>query len=132
MRILLDQNVPFPLTRHLPGNEVIHASTAGWSELTNGLLITAAESGSYDLMITCDQNLEYQQNLSGRTIALIVLSTNSWMTIRANLPPVIDAVSQSAAGSHCYITFDRPPLRRRAFPRTPECQDDNAQSRLLD
>ena len=122
MRILLDQNVPFPLTRHLPGHEVSHASTAGWSELANGLLITAAESGSYDLMITWDQNLEYQQNLGGRTIALIVLSTNKWMTIRANLQPLMEAVSHSAIGSYRYITFDRPPLLRRAFTRPPERQ----------
>jgi hypothetical protein len=120
-RILLDQNVPFPLIRHLPGHEVIHTSTVGLGELVNGLLLAAAEERGFDLLITCDQNLEYQQNLSGRRIALIVLSTNTWMTIRVNLPPVIEAVKQASVGSYRFLAFDRPPLRRRPFSRTPDC-----------
>jgi hypothetical protein len=120
-RILLDHNVPFPLTRHLPGHEVVHASTAGWSELSNGLLIAAAEADGFGLLITCDQNLEYQQNLTDRRLALIVLSTNKWAVIRVDLQLVIEAAGATAPSGYQFIAFKRPPLRRRPYPPSPDC-----------
>ena len=116
-RILLDQNVPYPLIRHLPGHDVVHASTAGWSELSNGLLIAAAEVSGFTLLITADQNLEYQQNLATRSLSLIVLSTNNWGILRANLLPIVEAVGSADAGSYHFVAFDRPGLRRRPPPR---------------
>jgi hypothetical protein len=120
-RILLDQNVPFPLTRHLLGHDVVHASTAGWEDLANGLLIAAAEEGGFELLITADQNLEYQQNLTARHLSLVVLSTNNWNTIRSGLPSVIAAVDAVAAGGYRFVQFDLPALRRRLFNPRPDC-----------
>lgn len=73
MRILFDQGTPLPLRKSLTGHEITTAFRAGWSELANGELIAAANSAGFDAMVTTDQNLKYQQNLSARRIAIIVL-----------------------------------------------------------
>ena len=115
MKILLDQNVPFPLTRSLPGHDVAHASAAGWETLSNGDLLTAAETDGFEILITADQNIQYQQNLTNRTICLIVLSTNDWPTIRAQLELVMDAATAAVPKGYLEVAFNRPPLRRRPF-----------------
>ena len=67
MRILFDQGVPAPLSRHLAGHEVDTVFQRGWSELDNGALLDQAEEDGYQLLVTTDQHLRYQQNLSGET-----------------------------------------------------------------
>ena len=66
MRVLFDQGVPVPLRRHFHPHEVDTAAELGWSELKNGDLISSAEAGGYETLVTTDQNLRYQQNLEGR------------------------------------------------------------------
>lgn len=83
MRILFDQGVPVPLRRELPDHDIRTAAEIGWSDLANGDLLNAAES-LFDLLITTDQNLRYQQNLTGRKIAILVLKTTSWPRIAAS------------------------------------------------
>lgn len=78
MKILFDQGTPVPLRRYLSGHTVDTAYERGWSELSNGDLLTTAESENYDLLITTDQNLRYQQNFVGRQIAIVVLLSTSW------------------------------------------------------
>ena len=75
MRIFFDNCVPRPLRDHLPGYEVVTARSLGWERLENGDLIAAAEA-QFAVMITSDQNLRYQQNLTGRRLAIIGLPTN--------------------------------------------------------
>ncbi|WP_094556655.1 DUF5615 family PIN-like protein [Synechococcus sp. 1G10] len=82
MRILFDQGTPVPLRRSLSGHVVVTAYELGWSTVTNGELIRLAEQEGYELLITADTNLRYQQNLSGRSIAILVLTTTSWPRIR--------------------------------------------------
>jgi hypothetical protein len=82
MRILFDQGTPAPLRRCLSGHVVGTAYELGWSTVTNGDLIRLAEQEGYELLITTDTNLRYQQNLNERTIAILVLSTTSWPRIR--------------------------------------------------
>ena len=82
MRILFDQGTPVPLRRSLSGHDVATAYELGWSTVTNGDLIRLAEQEGYELLITTDTNLRYQQNLNERTIAILVLSTTSWPRIR--------------------------------------------------
>ena len=65
MRLIFDQGPPVPLRRHLAGYSVDTAADRGWSDLDNGDLIERAEEDVYDLLITTDQNLRYQQSLSG-------------------------------------------------------------------
>ncbi len=72
MRILLDQGTPAPLRDALGGHSVETAYELGWSKLSNGELLAAAEAAAFGLLITTDQNLRYQQNLSGRRLAILV------------------------------------------------------------
>ena len=74
MKILLDECVPWPMHQLLPGHECTTAQRRGWGGLKNGDLLQQAE-GKFDLFITSDQNIRYQQNLAGRLIAILELST---------------------------------------------------------
>ena len=92
MRILFDANTPAPLARFLLGHEVVRADELGWQGLENGALLDAAEQAGFDLLLTCDQNVRYQQNFTGRKIALVVLSSNHWPTLRRVAARVATAV----------------------------------------
>ena len=81
MRILFDQGTPVPLRRSLSGHDVATAYELGWSTVTNGDLIRLAEQEGYELLITTDTNLRYQQNLKDRNLAILVLTTTSWPRI---------------------------------------------------
>jgi len=93
MRILLDHNVPAPLLRALAGHDVQTAYLAGWSRLSNGELIAAAEQSGFDLMITSDQGIEHQHNWPARKLKVLILSTNDWTTIRNATQRIIDALN---------------------------------------
>ncbi len=75
MRVLLDNNVNHRFGDLLAGHEVIHARTLGWAELYNGDLISAAETNGFDVMITADKQMQYQQNIKDRTISIVVLNS---------------------------------------------------------
>jgi len=75
MKILLDECVPWPMHRLLAGHECRTAQQCGWGGIKNGELLRLAEK-EFPLFITSDQNLRYQQNLAGRQIAILELSTN--------------------------------------------------------
>src|SRR5882672_9232123 len=81
MRILFDQGTPVPLRDHLVGHVIETAFELGWSTLENGALLAAAED-SFNLLITTDQKLRYQQNLAGRNLSILVLMTTSWPRIQ--------------------------------------------------
>lgn len=72
MRLLLDECVPKRLRRELPDHEVRTVPEMGWAGKENGELLGAAESG-FDVLITVDQKLKYQQSVAGRSIAVVVL-----------------------------------------------------------
>lgn len=82
MRILLDECVPWPLSRLLAGHTCTSVQAEGWSGTRNGDLLQKAES-HFDLFITSDQNIRYQQNLTGRSIAILELSTNDLRRLEA-------------------------------------------------
>ena len=77
MKVLFDQGTPVPLRRHLANHQVSTAFELGWATLKNGELLRQAEAAGFSVLITTDRNLKHQQNLSERTIALVVLSTTS-------------------------------------------------------
>lgn len=111
MKVLFDNNVPAPLARHLIENEVRTARSMRWQELENGDLLKAAEHGGFEILVTADQNLSYQQNLSGRKLALVVLSTNDWSIIRQSPELVVDAVNAATLGSFQEVKFNLPSHR---------------------
>ncbi len=65
MLILFDHGTPKGLARALPGHTIIPAQARGWDKLNNGALLTAAEAGTFDLLLTTDRRIRYQQNWLG-------------------------------------------------------------------
>ena len=82
MRILLDECVPWPMHKLLSGHSCSTVQAKGWGGIKNGDLLQRAE-GEFELFITSDQNIRYQQNLTGRRIAILELSTNDIGRIQA-------------------------------------------------
>jgi len=82
VRVLFDQGTPVPLRRHLPEHRVDTAYERGWSKLRNSALLERAEDDGYQLLITTDQSLRYQQDLANRELAVLVLMSTAWPRIR--------------------------------------------------
>jgi hypothetical protein len=104
MKILFDQGTPAPLRKSLVPHEVTTAFEMGWEKLENGNLLAEAEK-SFAALITTDKNLRYQQNLAGRSLAILVLPTTSWPEIQKNLPLVADAVNALKPGDFIELKF---------------------------
>ena len=103
MRILFDQGVPAPLSRHLAGHEVDTVFQRGWSELDNGALLDQAEEDGYQLLVTTDQNLRHQQNLTDRQLAVVVLLAASWPRIQRRVDDILAVVDRIAPGQYIEI-----------------------------
>jgi len=98
MKVLFDQGTPVPLRRYLADHNVATAAELEWSQLTNGELLAAATEAGFELFVTTDQNLRYQQNLKNRTIAIVVLMSASWPRIKKradNIAQTINALGKS-------------------------------------
>jgi hypothetical protein len=104
VRILLDQGTPVPLRRRLIGHHVVTAYEMGWAQLKNGELLKAAEA-EFEIFITTDQNLRYQQNLAGKRLAILVLPTTSWPKIEAHAAEVVAALNELRPGDFRELTF---------------------------
>jgi hypothetical protein len=85
MRILFDNGTPKPIAACLTGHLITHARQIGWHELENGALIEKAEQAGYAVLLTTDKSIRYQQNLTGRKIALVVLGNQQWPVVRLYL-----------------------------------------------
>jgi len=105
MKILFDQGTPAPMRRFLPGHVIATAFEQGWSDLQNGNLIDAAEESDFEVLITTDQNLKYQQNLEGRNLAILVLPTTSWPKIQNHLEAISTAVNLLKPGDYRELDF---------------------------
>ena len=93
-----------PLRRVLAAHEVATAYEMGWAALDNGELLRAAEA-EFEVFITTDRNLRYQQNLAGWRLAILVLPTTSWPKIRAHIAQVVAAVNDVGPGELRELTF---------------------------
>ena len=92
MRILFDHDVPRPLRRHLTDHEVDTARERGWAELSNGELLNEAEREGYQVLITADQKMTYQQNIARRTFGVVVLMSNNWPQVREKVAAIQSAL----------------------------------------
>ena len=104
MRILFDQGTPAPLRKSLAHHDVATAYEMGWSLLTNGNLLKEAEA-SFDVFVTTDQSLQYQQNLTGRRVAILTLWTTSWPKLQRHLPEIVAAIGKLNAGDFVELNF---------------------------
>lgn len=103
MRILFDQGTPVPLRQSLTHHEVTTAYEREWSRLKNGELLDAAEKQGFELLVTTDSNLKYQQHLKSRRIAILVLSTPSWPRIQRAIATVVGAVDAASERSYSEV-----------------------------
>lgn len=103
MRVLFDQGTPSPLRKHLAAHEVSTAFELDWGALKNGELLEQAEKSGFEVLVTTDQNLKYQQNLAVRRIAIVVLSTTSWPRIQQHVPAVLEAMEAVVPGAYLEV-----------------------------
>lgn len=104
MRVLFDQGTPVPLRKYLTAHEVVTAFDFGWGRLGNGELLDRAEQAGFEVLVTTDQNLKYQQNLAGRKIGIVVIATTSWPRIQKVVAEVVEAVDSAAAGGYVEVS----------------------------
>ena len=105
MRVLFDQGTPVPIRRSLDEHYVSTVYERGWSTLNNGDLLEAAERVGFEVFLTTDKNLQYQQNLRARTIAIVVLGTTSWPRVQREIPAVLRAINGAEPGSYVEVRF---------------------------
>ena len=100
MLVLFDQGTPVPLRQFLSGHAVRTAAEQRWATLKNGQLLDAAEAGGFELLVTTDKNMRYQQNLAGRRIAVVILGQARWPVVRLYVERVLTAVNTAQAGTY--------------------------------
>jgi len=105
MKVLFDQGTPDPLRRHLPGHAVTTAYEAGWDQLGNGELLTAAEANAFEALVTTDQSLQHQQAIAGRPLAVVVLTSTSWPKMQSRLAEIAAAVGAACPGTVTIVTI---------------------------
>ena len=103
MHVLFDQGTPVPLRKHLVAHQITTIFELGWSNLKNGELLQRAEENGFSVLVTTDQNLRYQQNLAGRKIAIVVLTTTSWPRIERVVASVAKAVDSAVPNSYVEV-----------------------------
>ncbi len=114
MRILFDKNVPVGVRRFLSAHDVRTFIEMEWHpQLENGELLKAAEAAGFDVMVTSDQNIAYQQNLSGRKLALVVLGSNIWPIVREYAAAITTKVDAASPGGYDFIEMALPPKPRK-------------------
>jgi predicted nuclease of predicted toxin-antitoxin system len=99
MRILIDECAPRALKKHLinQGHECRTLQEAGWSGKENGELLSLAEA-TFDVLVTVDTNLQYQQNLTRRKIAIVQSSSNRLEHLRQHFPALVLALEKIRPG----------------------------------
>ena len=106
MKILFDNGTPKPIAACLVGHEVTRARQIGWHELENGELIRRAEEAGYEVLLSTDKNIRYQQNLAERRIAIVVLGNQQWPVVKLHLDRIAVTVNEAKPGS--YVEVDIP------------------------
>jgi hypothetical protein len=99
MRVLFDNGTPRGVASALTTHSVEEARSRGWDTLRNGELLDTAEAAGFDVFVTTDRNIRFQQNLTGRRMAIVVLGTGRWRFIRTRLPAIAAAVATATPGS---------------------------------
>ena len=116
MRLLLDQNMPQPLLRCLTPHDAEHAFHRGWAEMANGNLIAAAEAAGFDVLLTGDRRLRYQQNIGSRRIGIVICTPTFWHVVREHVPAILSAIERAGRGTFSELELPRPALVRRPPP----------------
>jgi hypothetical protein len=103
MQILFDQATPVPIRQYLKGHRVRTAAQEGWDQFKNGELLAVAETAGFEVLVTTDKNIQYQQNLVGRRLAIVVLGRSQWPELRPHVQLVVAAVNRATPGSYTEV-----------------------------
>jgi hypothetical protein len=103
MRILFDHGTPSGIARTLAGHEVTEALERGWNRISNGELLMKAEEAGFQLLLTTDKKIRYQQNLTGRQIAIVVLGNSAWRMVRKHLDRIAAVVNEATPGGYAEV-----------------------------
>ena len=115
MLVLFDHGTPQGLIRALPGHTVHTAQAKGWHALSTGALLDAAEEAGFEVLLTTDRRIRYQQNLQARRIALVVLTGSTrWSRVRQHADRIAATVAAAAPGSYSEIDIPFEPKPRRS------------------
>lgn len=102
-KIILDENLPHPLRHCFPDQQVVTVFHQGWSGIQNGELLKLID-GEFDILVTADKKLRYQQNLKNRKIGIIELPSTRMSAIEALMPKIQAAVKAIQVGEYIEIT----------------------------
>ena len=103
MRVLFDQGTPVKIATFLANHTVRTTRQEGWERLANGDLLQAAEDAGFEVLLSTDNGIGYQQNLKGRKIAIVVLSRNRWRIVQRMIRKIVEAVDGATPGSYAVI-----------------------------
>jgi hypothetical protein len=105
MRVLFDHRTPSGIAGSLSGHDVTEAIERGWDKISNGELLYAAEAAGFDVLLTTDKKIRYQQNLANRKIAIVVSGNSTWRIVRLHLhlDRIASVVAAAAQGSYTEI-----------------------------
>jgi hypothetical protein len=103
MLVLFDNGTPRGLARFLSGHTVEEARARGWEELANGELIDIAEQAGFEVMVTTDKNIQHQQDLKARNIALVVLEHSQWPMVKLVAENIVAAVNAAQPGGYVEV-----------------------------
>jgi hypothetical protein len=113
--ILFDKNVPIGLRGFLINHETRTLAEMQWpDQLENGELLKLAEEAGFEVLVTSDQNIRYQQNLAGRKLALVVIGSNIWPVVRQHSALITARVEAISPGACDFIEIPLPPKPRRS------------------
>lgn len=108
MRILFDQGVPKPLQPHLTLHVVSRAYQLGWAKKKNGELLALAENAGFEMLVTTDQRLRYQQNLEGLRLAIFVLGRGNWPEIMPYVREIVSTINGIKGPGVCFFPIPPP------------------------
>jgi len=103
MFVLFDQGTPVPLRPFLKEHTVQTDAQRGWDKLKNGELLKAAEDAGFDVLVTPDKNIRYQQNLKVYGIAIVALGNAQWPVLRLHVERVVAAVNTAKPSTYCEV-----------------------------
>jgi hypothetical protein len=109
LRVLFDQGVPVPLRRLLEKHEVVTAFERGWHILSDNDLLASLEAEGFEVLVTTDQSLPYQQALNQRRFAVLVLTSTDWRLIRDYGARIAEAINTLAPGDCLRFVLPRRP-----------------------
>lgn len=106
VKILFDHGTPAPLRRHLDQHSVDRCAEKGWNLLENGELIRRAEEEGYEVMVTTDQKMRFQQNLAHAKLAFVVLKNPAWWRVRQRVEQIQEAIERAEPGQVIEVPID--------------------------